>query len=79
MEARNADYARVASDLFGAGGGGGEASSSSSVERLGEEAPPGPLEAHDAVFWVGDFNYRVEANRKAADMLLRENMLEVRR
>ena len=32
----------------------------------------------DRVFWSGDLNYRINANRKMADMLLVQQMAEVK-
>ena len=37
------------------------------------------LLSSDAVVFMGDLNYRVDANRAAADLILKQGMLEVRR
>lgn len=59
---RNADYARIANEMFGARGQG--------LDAMAE---------YDVAVWAGDFNYRVNSNRRAADVLIENEMWEVMR
>jgi hypothetical protein len=60
---RNADYSRIASEMFGATRGPG-------LDVTSE---------YDVTVWCGDFNYRVNSNRRAADVLIENKMWEVMR
>lgn len=73
IEARNNDFKRISCELFE-----DKASSSKSASDSGaNESAPDKTEDYDAVVWMGDLNYRVEANRKAVDTLIEDGMLEV--
>lgn len=83
---RNRDYARLAARLLasprGHRGCGPQANRvvPFSEPEPGEPAPSsgeGLLQGHDAVFWMGDLNYRVEGSRKAIEHAMQMGLYEV--
>lgn len=58
---RNQDYHRISRELFKSKNAPG-----ASIESLA-----------DVIFWFGDFNYRIEGNRRSVDYLLRKRMMHV--
>eukprot|EP00241_Pyramimonas_parkeae_P005790 CAMPEP_0114241740 /NCGR_PEP_ID=MMETSP0058-20121206/9792_1 /TAXON_ID=36894 /ORGANISM="Pyramimonas parkeae, CCMP726" /LENGTH=387 /DNA_ID=CAMNT_0001354283 /DNA_START=947 /DNA_END=2110 /DNA_ORIENTATION=+ len=80
VEARNQDFHRIHTELFSTPSN--ESSSSNKVtpiESVSNAESNTLTEQFDAVVWLGDLNYRVESNRKAADFMIKEGMLEVMR
>ncbi len=62
VQERNNDFHRIRSELF----------KSRQVDRS-----RGIESVADVVFWFGDFNYRIEGNRKSVEYLLKKKMMNV--
>ncbi|QDZ19549.1 inositol polyphosphate phosphatase [Chloropicon primus] len=63
VDQRNQDYHRITSELF--------------KEKAEPGTKPNIEDLADLIFWCGDFNYRIEGNRKSVDYLLKKGMMNV--
>ena len=63
VKERNQDYHRISTELFKDKAAKG---AEHTIEGLA-----------DAVFWCGDFNYRIEGNRRSVDYALSKGMMDV--
>ena len=71
VKERNDDYHRISNELFKS-----KAPSLRGPGRVGDGGPTIENVA-DVIFWFGDFNYRIEGNRKSVEYLLRKRMMNV--